>query len=186
MEIIDEDEIYFNDIFHYLNGNYFKDKNSKKYKFKLLKEDNSTIYYKVDKIIKIADPGYDSSFKYLFSQNPLRLQNFLNKVYFEQNGMKIKNLDYCVGEYNVIGKMFNSGSLRSDITCKGSIDDKKQILINIEIQIKWLSNLDDRLFEYGTLLRNSLSADLPRGTCCIKSITAGSVRPKHCRIVLYL
>ena len=51
--------------------------------------------------------------------------------------MKIKNLDYCAGEYDAIGKMFNSDSLRSDITCKGSIDDKNQILINIEIQIKW-------------------------------------------------
>ena len=46
MEIINEDEIYFNDIFHYLDGNYFKDKNSKKYNFKLLKEDNSTSYIK--------------------------------------------------------------------------------------------------------------------------------------------
>ena len=60
-----------------------------------------------------------------------------------------------VGDFYDIGKRFNIDSLKSDIACKAKIKGSKKILINIEIQINWLSNLDDRLLEYGVCLRNA-------------------------------
>ena len=44
--------------------------------------------------------------------------------------------------------------MKAGFACKGIINSEKKFLIDIEIQLNWLEDLEDRLFEYGTLLRN--------------------------------
>ena len=145
-----------NDIFHYFNGAYFFNKKEKLYYFILQTQPNKfkVSYYLNNSYVLIADPGYDASFKVLFMNNSACLQNFLNCIYFEDNNMKLTNLEYLVGDYNEIGVAYNLNNLRSDITCKAKVNMDKDLLIDIEIQINWLDNLENNLFEYGTLLRN--------------------------------
>ena len=152
-----EDMTLYNDLFHYLTGNCYEDKNGHQI-FYLYNSDNAHYaYYTSDGYFLIDDPAVDSSFKHLFLNNPIRLTTFLNEIYFEQNNMKIIELNYMVGEFYDIGKRYNLDTLKSDIACKAKIIGEKNILINIEIQINWLSNLDDRLFEYGACIRNANS-----------------------------
>ena len=152
-----EDMTLYNDLFHYLTGNCYEDKNGHQI-FYLYNSDNAHYaYYTSDGYFLIDDPAVDSSFKHLFLNNPIRLKTFLNEIYFEQNNMKIIELNYMVGEFYDIGKRYNLDTLKSDIACKAKIIGEKNILINIEIQINWLSNLDDRLFEYGACIRNANS-----------------------------
>ena len=75
-------------IFHYLTGEYDYDKDKEKYSFELTT--GGKIYY--DEVVSLFDPGYDATFKELFLNNPGRLQDFLNKVYFENKMMTIKEL----------------------------------------------------------------------------------------------
>lgn len=144
------------DIFHYFYGGYYYNKKEKLYFFMLHTQPNKkeVSYYITDSCVLIADPGYDATFKVLFLNNPALLQNFLNSIYFEDNNMKLTNLEYLVGEYNEIGAAYNLNNLRSDIACKAKANMDKDILIDIEIQINWIDNLENRLFEYGSLLRN--------------------------------
>ena len=152
-----EDLTLYNDLFHYLTGDCYEDQSGHQI-FYLYNSDNAHYaYYTSDGYFLIDDPSVDSSFKHLFLNNPVRLKAFLNEIYFEQNDMKIIELDYMIGEFYDIGKRFNIDSLKSDIACKAKIIGSKKILINIEIQINWLSNLDDRLFEYGACIRNANS-----------------------------
>ena len=152
-----EDMTLYNDLFHYLTGDCYEDKNGHQI-FYLYNSDNAHYaYYTSDGYFLIDDPAVDSSFKHLFLNNPIRLTTFLNEIYFEQNNMKIIELNYMVGEFYDIGKRYNLDTLKSDIACKAKIIGEKNILINIEIQINWLSNLDDRLFEYGACIRNANS-----------------------------
>jgi len=152
-----EDMTLYNDLFHYLTGDCYEDKNGHQI-FYLYNSDNAHYaYYTSDGYFLIDDPAVDSSFKHLFLNNPIRLKTFLNEIYFEQNNMKIIELNYMVGEFYDIGKRYNLDTLKSDIACKAKIIGEKNILINIEIQINWLSNLDDRLFEYGACIRNANS-----------------------------
>ena len=150
------------DIFHYFYGDYSFNKEEKLYYFLLHTQQNKkqVSYYKTDSYVLIADPGYDASFKVLFLNNSACLQNFLNCIYFEDNNMKLTNLEYLVGEYNEIGAAYNLNNLRSDITCKAKVNMDKDLLIDIEIQINWIDNLENRLFEYGPLLRNMDSRTL--------------------------
>ena len=152
-----EDMTLYNDLFHYLTGDCYEDQSGHQI-FYLYNSDNAHYaYYTSDGYFLIDDPAVDSSFKHLFLNNPIRLKTFLNEIYFEQNNMKIIELNYMVGEFYDIGKRYNLDTLKSDIACKAKIIGEKNILINIEIQINWLSNLDDRLFEYGACIRNANS-----------------------------
>lgn len=142
-------------IFHYLTGKYDYDKDKKKYSFELTT--GGKIDY--DEVVSLYDPGYDATFKELFLNHPERLKDFLNKAYFENKMMAIKELDYLKGEYYQIGKTYGFNSLSSDIACAAKINDendntKNTILIDAEIQIGWRDILYDRLFEYGSLMRN--------------------------------
>ena len=52
--------------------------------------------------------------------------------------------------------------MHADIACKGTLKQKnkkntKETLLDVEIQINWLEDMDDKLFEYGSLLRNDYS-----------------------------
>ena len=66
------------DLFHYLSGRVEMG-NDNKYYFYLYDVDD---FYIADKSTFIADPAFDSSFKYLFGNNAPRLENFLNQIYF--------------------------------------------------------------------------------------------------------
>ena len=152
-----EDLTLYNDLFHYLTGDCYEDQSGHQIFYLYNSENAHYAYYTSDGYFLIDDPSVDSSFKHLFLNNPIRLKTFLNEIYFEQNNMKIIELNYMVGEFYDIGKRYNLDTLKSDIACKAKIIGEKNILINIEIQINWLSNLDDRLFEYGACIRNANS-----------------------------
>ena len=140
------------DLFHYLTGEFRIDKDNKYY-FSLSGVDD--FFYVTDESTFISDPAYDSSFKYLFGNNAPRLENFLNQIYFLQRNKKLEDLQYLFGDYYELGKKYDLNSLKSDIACKGKLKNEKEILIDIEIQIGWFSDLDDRLFDYGFSLRQS-------------------------------
>lgn len=151
-----EDKTLYKDLFHYLTGDCYQDQYGHQV-FYLYNSENGHYAYLTSDYFLIDDPAVDSSFKHLFLHNSVRLKTFLNDIYFKPNDMEILELDYMVGEYYDIGKRYNLDTLKSDIACKAKIMGGKNILINIEIQINWLSNLDDRLFEYGACVRNANS-----------------------------
>ena len=157
MNVHQEDKTLFDDLFHYLTGDCKKDRNEKHLFYLYNLENGHYAFYESDGYILLDDPAIDSSFKYLFLHNPIRLKNFLNDIYFKPNNMEIIELEYMIGEISEIGKRYNLGALKPDIACKVKIRSNKVILIDIEIQINWLSNLDDRLFEYGACIRNANS-----------------------------
>ena len=157
---IDSNDKYKEDIFHYLGSVFWEDKNG--YHFTLYDESkkDKILIYDTKEAVLIADPGYDASFKAIFLNKSERFINFLNSVFFKQNNIEIKDLNFLVGEFNEIGNAYNMNSLRADITCKGIVQNLNNLnnnvtLINVEVQLNWIENLDDRLFEYGSLLRNS-------------------------------
>ena len=159
------DKNILNDIFHYLGRRYIKENNI--YKFPLYPDKKNPFkveYYKVKKLSSIPDPSIDSNFKAIFKNHSKRLENLLNSIYFEPNDMKISELVFINNEYNAIGQAYNLNTLRSDIACKGKITindgEQKELLLDVEIQINWIEELDDKLFEYGTLLRNNYSNEL--------------------------
>ena len=159
------DKNILNDIFHYLGRRYIKENNI--YKFPLYPDKKNPFkveYYKVKKLSSIPDPSIDSNFKAIFNNHSKRLENLLNSIYFEPNDMKISELLFINNEYNAIGQAYNLNTLRSDIACKGKITindgEQKELLLDVEIQINWIEELDDKLFEYGTLLRNNYSNEL--------------------------
>ena len=151
-EKMEEKDISGN-IFHYLTGETEYDKNRKQYYFILTSGEK--LFF--DEYISLFDQSFDSTFKELFLNSPKILQDFLNNVYLENNDMKISNLEFLVGDYYDIGKQHNFNSLSSDIACRADIETKETILIDVEIQIGWREIMDDRLFEYGSLLRNRYS-----------------------------
>ena len=127
-EKIKEKEISEN-IFHYLTGESNYDENNQQYYFTLINGEKLLF----DDYISLFDPGFDSTFKELFLNNPKRLQNFLNNVYIADNDMKISNLEFLVGDFYDIGKAHNFKSLSKDIACKANIETKETILIDVEI-----------------------------------------------------
>ena len=155
MNSIPENKYLKEDLFHFLTGKYYEGNKSKYFFILYDKEKDLTSYYETNNIILAVDPAVDSSFKKLFLNNKERLQSFLNDVFFEPNGNKITSLEYVVGDFYDIGKKYNLNSLKADIACKAKIKGIKNILIDIEIQINWLSELDNKFFEYGSVLRNA-------------------------------
>ena len=139
-----------NNLFHYLTGEYDYIEKDDKFSFTIF-NGNKQLF---DECVLLYDPGYDTTFKELFLNHPKRLENFLNNIYFLYNNMKLENLEFLVGDYYDFGKVHGFNSLSSDISCKASIKKNKTILLDAEIQIGWRNRLDDRLFEYGSLLRN--------------------------------
>ena len=140
------------DLFHYLTGKFQIDKDGEYY-FSLSGVDD--YFYVTDESTFIADPAFDNSFKYLFGNNAPRLENFLNQIYFLPRKEKLEDLQYLFGDYYELGKKYDLNSLKSDIACKGKLKDENEIFIDIEIQIGWFSDMDDRLFDYGFSLRQA-------------------------------
>ena len=67
----------------------------------------------------------------------------------------MEDLQYLFGDYYELGKKYDLNSLKSDIACKGKLKDENEILIDIEMQIGWFSDMDNRLFDYGFSLRQA-------------------------------
>ena len=68
--------------------------------------------------------------------------------------MEITGLAYIIGDYYDIGKRYDLYSLKADITCKAKIKGSKTVLNDVEIQINWVAELDDKFFEYDSFARN--------------------------------
>ena len=101
-----EDLTLYNDLFHYLTGDCYEDQSGHQIFYLYNSENAHYAYYTSDGYFLIDDPSVDSSFKHLFLNNPVRLKAFLNEIYFEQNDMKIIELDYMIGDFYDIGKRF--------------------------------------------------------------------------------
>ena len=140
------------DLFHYLSGRVEMGNDNKYY---FLLSDVEDDFYVSDKATFIADPAFDSSFKYLFGNNAPRLENFLNQIYFLPQNKKIQGLHYLVGDYYELGNKYDLNSQKSDIACKGILQDENEILLDIEMQLGWFSDLDDRLINYAASLRRA-------------------------------
>ena len=132
-----------------------KDEESGKYDF-FLKDD---IIYKTKKINYIADPCYDSTFKFLFGceNGKNRLIDLLNSIIFpdEDEDDEILELTYVNNEFTKFNKKNNRDTIRADITCKVKTSEQNEFLICLEMQIGQKYNFTKRLFNYGTSLRNS-------------------------------
>lgn len=148
----------FIDILHYLE---IRDLGDNGCAF-LLCEGNNLLKmkeYKIEECL-IADPALDINFKALFIDKPERFANFLNCVFFNQRNKEISELEFLVGDFHVIGDKFNLNRLSADIACKGKIKELskndqtivKDTFLDIEVQINWIEDLDNILFEYGSVL----------------------------------
>ena len=138
------------DIFHYLHGEYKISQNNQN-SFSIGND-----FIDVGGITLIPDPSYDTIFKALFMNHEERFKNFLNSIYFELHGSKIDKIKYLIEDYYQIGSKYNLNTFRVDISCKAKIKNKNT-LIDTEIQIGWLKDFDEKLFEYGSLLKNKYS-----------------------------
>ena len=153
------EEGIYNDIFHYLKFNHLVESDKKFYLFDV--KTGFSQEYKAQSCL-IPDPAIDSNFKSIFSNKSKRFENFLNSVYFIPKDMEISDIEYLVGDFNAIGEKYGLNCLHADIACKGTLKQKnkkntKETLLDVEIQINWLEDMDDKLFEYGSLLRNDYS-----------------------------
>ena len=148
----------FKDILHYLE---IRDLGDNGCSFLLCEGNNISKMeeYKTEECL-IADPALDINFKALFIEKPERFANFLNCVFFYQRNKEISELEFLVGDFHIIGDKYNLNRLNADIACKGKIkeisknDQKiiKDTLLDIEIQINWIEDNDNILFEYGSEL----------------------------------
>jgi hypothetical protein len=113
----------------------------------------------------ISDPALDINFKALFIDKPERFANFLNCVFFLPRNKEISELEFLVGDFHVIGDKYDLNHLSADIACKGKIKEinndnnnnkiinVKEKLLDVEVQINWIEDIDNILFEYGSVLR---------------------------------
>ena len=153
----------FQDILHYLQ---IRDLGDNGCSF-LLGEGNNPFLMKEYKSegCLISDPALDINFKALFIDKPERFANFLNCVFFLPRNKEISELEFLVGDYHVIGDKYDLNRLSADIACKGKIKEinndnnnnkiinVKETLLDVEIQINWIEDIDNILFEYGSVLR---------------------------------
>jgi len=153
----------FQDILHYLQ---IRDLGDNGCSF-LLGEGNNPFLMKEYKSegCLISDPALDINFKALFIDKPERFANFLNCVFFLPRNKEISELEFLVGDFHVIGDKYDLIRLSADIACKGKIKEinndnnnnkiinVKETLLDVEIQINWIEDIDNILFEYGSVLR---------------------------------
>ena len=153
----------FQDILHYLQ---IRDLGDNGCSF-LLGEGNNPFLMKEYKSegCLISDPALDINFKALFIDKPERFANFLNCVFFLPRNKEISELEFLVGDYHVIGDKYDLNRLSADIACKGKIKEinndnnnnkiinVKETLLDVEVQINWIEDIDNILFEYGSVLR---------------------------------
>ena len=155
------ENIKFKDILHYLE---IRDLGDNGCSF-LLREGNDPLKmkeYKSESCL-ISDPALDINFKALFIDKPERFANFLNCVFFYQRNKEISELEFLVGDFHVIGDKYNLNRLNADIACKGKIKeinnntnqiiDVKETLLDVEVQINWIEDIDNIIFEYGSVIR---------------------------------
>ena len=103
----------------------------------------------------IADPAYDSTFKYLFGREDgkWRLIDFISSIMFPNEEEEIEELTYIANEFAKLDRKKCKGVIRTDIACKIKTN-KRIFLLCIEMQIGNNGSFSKRLFNYGTSLRN--------------------------------
>ena len=126
-----------------LLGTYKYKEKSGKYEFELIDDTiftSKTVNY-------IADPAYDSIFKYLFGREDgkSRLIDFISSIMFPNEEEKIEDLTYLTNEL--------AEFIRADIACRIKTD-KRTFLMCIEIQIGNNGSFSKRLLNYDNSLRN--------------------------------
>lgn len=140
-----------------LKGQYKYDSKKKKYIFDVMKGKKISC----ESLRYLIDPTYDSTFKILFGAKGAeeRLTALLNSLLFPgDDEEKIEELNYLPNEFHSLNKKWNKNALRTDIACEIIINDKKYVLI-LEMQIGDNGSLTQRLFDYGTSLRNNNSSE---------------------------
>lgn len=140
-------------IFLNLKGKYNYISKNKKYSFDVLNGNKISC-----KSLKyLVDPVYDSTFKLLFGINGAeeRLIGLLNSILFPgQNEDKIRRLGYLTNEFHSFNQKGNKKSLRADIVCEIERNNNNKFVVAIEMEIGDKGSLTQRLFDYGTSLRN--------------------------------
>lgn len=145
-------------LFLQLEGSSRFKKKLGEYEFDLLDDDYYPFNCKT--INYIADPAYDSTFKYIFGREDgkERLKDFINSIMFPNEEDEVTELTYLNNEFPKLDSKKNKGVIRADIACQiETYEAKKPFLINIEIQIGKGSSFSKRLFNYNTSLRNDNS-----------------------------
>ena len=138
-----------------LTGKYVQNRYDNKNYFSLSKGKQLSC----EKIILVADPTYDSTFKRLFGVNGAekRLKNLLNALFFpDEKEEKIIRLKYLTNEFHKIDQKNNKRLLRADIACEIETTLEKKLVI-IEMQIANKGSLNRRLFQYGIALSHNNS-----------------------------
>lgn len=134
---------------------------------KLTLQNGNIIKTKRKDCIQFVDPAYDQVFKAIFEEGNEcngkngndRLLNLLNSLIFPQE--KDKYFTKVTSVSNEKGKISkdknNSGILRFDISCKVTLYDnkeKKNKIVNIEMQLGKKTNLMKRMINYAQSLYN--------------------------------
>jgi hypothetical protein len=133
------------------------------YKLKKDEKDNYLIDGKIitEKCITLADPTYDLTFKYLFSQSSWekRTISLLKSLNIQEDITKIEVLNSEFVEPNLTSNKQGEPlrNLRSDLVFQLNTKDKNGYqyieLINIEMELKYPTNFLERLIEYGIVLK---------------------------------
>ena len=133
------------------------------YKLKKDEKDNYLIDGKIitEKCITLADPTYDLTFKYLFSQSSWekRTISLLKSLNIQEDISNIEVLNTEFVEPNLTSNKQGEPlrNLRSDLAFQLNSKDKSGYqyieLINIEMELKYPTNFLERLIEYGIVLK---------------------------------
>lgn len=133
------------------------------YKLKKDEKDNYFIDGQIitEECITLADPTYDLTFKYLFSQSSWknRTISLLKSLNIRENITKIEVLNSEFVEPNLTSNKQGEPlrNLRSDLVFQLNSKDKSGYqyieLINIEMELKYPTNFLERLIEYGIVLK---------------------------------
>jgi hypothetical protein len=109
--------------------------------------------YKSKNIFHLYDPAIDSTFKYLFQEERMKvLEDMLNSLLFPENPqLSIEAiLDKEIVRPN---KLYCKGTIRSDLVCKARLNGAT-IIFGIEMQIGIDGDFSKRLFQYSVGLSN--------------------------------
>ena len=149
------------------------EKAEKDYKIKLTLQNGDIIKTKKNDCIQFVDPSYDKVFKAIFGEGNEcngkngndRLLNLLNSLIFPKE--KDKCFINVTSVSNEMGKISkgnkNSGILRFDISCRVTLYDKKEKknkIVNIEMQLGKKTGLIQRMINYANSLYNMYKTEI--------------------------
>lgn len=107
-----------------------------------------------------------------------QLKDLLNSIlYPSEKEEKIKRVKYLINEFHQFNQKKNKGALRTDIASEIEIKNCKYLII-IEMQKEDKGSLNQRLFDYGTSLRNvnNFKNCISLGISCSSKIPSNNVK----------